>query len=338
MRLNFKVGVEGRFSFAKKANKSAKEIKCFDKPSKNLILDSFLNSVNGNPTNLLTGGLNSVSLGAIGMYCAVGTATTPPANSDTGLGNQVMSQSASGITDDSSYVQYDSENDLFELHLKRRIEFAPATVSNILSEVLIGTGPTNNLNTPFVSKALIKDGSGSPTTLPIAVGEILVVYYELIAYVPAEISGSFTIDGVLTNVNGYIWATDFAPLSWSIPVKAATTSYFPSGNTTGGSRYYKSAIQTKPTYPASTSISGWTTVSSGNLSSVTPLNSASVMKLRTRYGLSLLNAHAIGSLSTSSFGIGAGGIGFVVTFNPAISSKTNSKVFEIEGFIEMVRV
>jgi hypothetical protein len=156
--------------------------------------------------------------------------------------------------------------------------------------------------------------------------------------VPAELSGQFTLDSVLTDYKGYVWASSTNAANWPLPLRK-DVSYFPSGYFSFNDNYYKADIVAKPPYPANSSPAGWTNINQNLRGTLTPLNPNTVVKNRIRYGLSALNAHVIGSLATTpAAGINSSFPGFVVTFDPPIATKTASKVFEIEGYIELVRV
>lgn len=126
-------------------------------------------------------------------YCQVGTGTTPPAATDTGLVSPIGSSepvqstgggSAQGVVIGPPRYAYD-----------RRVYRIPAGVgTGNLAEVGIswasGTGNT------LYSRALILDGGGSPITITKLSDEVLDVTYELRTYIPTgDLTGEIVIAG-----------------------------------------------------------------------------------------------------------------------------------------------
>lgn len=116
--------------------------------------------------------------------CYVGTGTTPPAPTQTELDNQtlftgnVISQTA-GSDISGGFAWF-----------RRVFRFAVAESSYNVSEVGIA-GST------FLSRSLVKDGSGNPTTITVLTGEMLNVTYEFRLYWPTgESVASVNIEGV----------------------------------------------------------------------------------------------------------------------------------------------
>ena len=123
-------------------------------------------------------------------YCHVGTGSTTPAVTDTGLTTWLASTNtvfagptyaASGISPymGTTTVTY---------------QFAAGVATGNISEV--GVGP-NASNTNMFSHALVVDGGGSPTTITVLVTEALQVTYQLQAFPPLVdvSSGNLTLTG-----------------------------------------------------------------------------------------------------------------------------------------------
>ena len=158
---------------------------------------------------ILDGGLNRMGIGAYANACAVGSGSTPPAYTQTGLATQVaMTTNIQGTTNG-------RRTDVPYYGWTRRIfRFAAGIAAGTLAEIGIGwwknPGPVMD---GFFSRALILDLDGNPTTITVLADEVLDVTYELRMYADlndkvfeAEISG-VTYDCVLRacDVDGDQW-------------------------------------------------------------------------------------------------------------------------------------
>ncbi len=158
------------------------------------------------PNLMLTAGLNRMpSLSTYGNYCRVGTGNTAPAATETALvtdatDGESAAQTVFTTTGSGSTAPYYASG-------TKKFTFPQALAAN-LSEV--GVGDSIASGEPLLSRALILDGAGSPTTITVLAIEILEVTYELRSYGPtADLSGSVTIGGInyttttrLANING----------------------------------------------------------------------------------------------------------------------------------------
>lgn len=147
---------------------------------------------------ILDNGLNGMGAGTIGplAWCAVGTGTTAPANAQTSLVASVAS------TNDRTAVQ--NGNDVTNGYYWVRVtyRFAQGAAAGNLTEVGVGFSGSN-----LFSRALILDGSGAPTVIPVLADEFLDVIYELRAYWPTtDVTGTLNIGG--TNYNYTLRASD----------------------------------------------------------------------------------------------------------------------------------
>lgn len=142
--------------------------------------------------NLITnGGLDQIGTAATWLSgCSVGSGNTAPVNGDTHLATLVASStnivgSTSSILAVSPY--YGSR---FNTYF-----FASGVASGVLAEIGIGLSPT-----ALFSRALIKDGSGNPTTVTVGPGEALTAFYEFRNYPPlADTTGTVVISSVSYN-------------------------------------------------------------------------------------------------------------------------------------------
>lgn len=138
--------------------------------------------------------------------CAVGNGTTAPAVTDTAIESLVASTTTvvtntAGATSASPYYTW----------RRKTFEFSVGTAAGNLTEVTIGPSSSNVL-----SRSLIKDSMGNPTTITVLSDEILRVIYEFRISAP-EVDGSGT-----TNISGtdHDWVTRASDVdnasNWSI--------------------------------------------------------------------------------------------------------------------------
>lgn len=139
--------------------------------------------------NLLTdSGMDSIGSGALSILeCHVGSGSAVPTFADTALQTEVGVTSAivgGSTTATSSSPYYTAE--------VRTFRFPTGVAAGNLSE--FGMGATSG---PLISRALIKDSFGNPTTITVLSSEQLDVTYEFRRYqTEADWTGSVTIGGV----------------------------------------------------------------------------------------------------------------------------------------------
>ncbi len=147
----------------------------------NLITDFGLNYMGAN-----SGYLN---------WIRVGTGSSTPSVNDTQLGNQVA-----GTNNDISSTFGGTSSSPFYARRTRTHRFNEGQAAGNLSEV--GVGPSQS-GSDLYSRSLILDGSGNPTTIPVASDEFLDVTYEQRIYVPeVDIEGAVDIGGVMYDYIG----------------------------------------------------------------------------------------------------------------------------------------
>lgn len=118
--------------------------------------------------------------------CFVGSDSTPPAVSDTQLGSLVGTSSA--ISDTQSGNNSVSPYYTYRINTYR---FAQGDAAGNLAEVGVGKASTN-----LLSRSLIKDGMGNPTTITVLSDEVLEVTYEFRIYPnETDATGTVTISG-----------------------------------------------------------------------------------------------------------------------------------------------
>ncbi len=116
------------------------------------------------------------------IQCRVGSGSATPTAADTGLVAQVATTTTqqaltNGVSGSSPYYGY----------IRKTFRFSIGSAAGNLSEVGIFGGSGNNT---CISRALILDGLGDPTTITILSDEVLDVIYEFRVYAP-EIDVSY---------------------------------------------------------------------------------------------------------------------------------------------------
>lgn len=164
-----------------KEDGTLKEAEGLNIPFYNLITDAGLNFVSN----------SDIIQNAI-RYCRVGTSSTTPSVSDTALGAQTGTISLLGTGTNS--VQY-TTNPYYSNH-QRVYTFDVGAVSGNLTEIGFFSAEFGGT---MWSRALIKDSEGNPTTLTLLATEQLKVTYTVRRYIPASLTGSFTLNTNGTN-------------------------------------------------------------------------------------------------------------------------------------------
>lgn len=164
-----------------KEDGTLKEAEGLNVPFYNLITDAGLNFVSGYTT-----------IGEATSYCRVGTSSTTPNVSDTTLGAQTGS--ACPVETSTNSVQY-TTTPYYSNHT-RVYTFTVGAVSGNLTEIGFFSAASNGT---MWSRSLIKDSGGNPTTLTLLATEQLKVTYTVRRYIPASLTGSFTLDTNGTN-------------------------------------------------------------------------------------------------------------------------------------------
>lgn len=134
------------------------------------------------------------------LSCVVGTGNATPLETNTALqsflAGTITVQTTSRTSNATVSPRY--------VKFSRTYRFGAGVAAGNVAEVgvcLIGTVPINT--TPIVSRALVVDGGGTPTTVTVLSDEFLDVIWECTWYTPEDVTGSFnmTIDGVVTAFN-----------------------------------------------------------------------------------------------------------------------------------------
>lgn len=136
---------------------------------------------------LLDGGLNACGNTPMFTTCSVGSGSAAPVNTNSSL--QAFIASTTSIAADVSGGDPSGYG-----FLRRTWQFAAGAAAGNLSEIGIGASSTN-----LLSRSLIKDGDGSPTSITVLSNEFFNVTYEIRLYPPsADVTFHATIAGVDT--------------------------------------------------------------------------------------------------------------------------------------------
>lgn len=134
-------------------------------------------------------------------YCSIGSGTTPPVPTDTGLEARISTSSsdtpgaaATGAVNTDPNAPY----------VYRRVgkRFLPTGSSQNISEIGFGSDYTGVLT---FNRTLVKDTAGNPTTITKLGDEYLDVIFEVRVYAPVQdVTGTFVPTGVDTAPRTYI--------------------------------------------------------------------------------------------------------------------------------------
>lgn len=140
--------------------------------------------------NLITDqGLDQMNTGFSAAYCRIGTGTTPPSNSSTGLSGSGVSTSGNHSNGTGSGNVLEADRAYSWITVGKR--FNEGALNGNYSEIGMFTG---NNNTSAVALSLILDGAGNPTSITVLPDEILDVLYTRRLYVlRGDWTGSVTV-------------------------------------------------------------------------------------------------------------------------------------------------
>jgi hypothetical protein len=204
--VNHHIGLEGIFNF-KLTNTKTGEVREYE--FKNLILNSGIDYYMTSYDSLISG-------------CILGSSSVPPVATDISITNilgtstthQTGGAGASNITVLPYYTSY-----------YWTYRFIEGVATGNIAQVAITYGSVstaNNTYTGLFSKALVKDGNGTPITITKLADEVLDVTYTLRIYTPsADVIGTTTISGV--NYDYIVRAASAG--SWTLSSKAVSSVY-----------------------------------------------------------------------------------------------------------------
>lgn len=145
----------------------------------------------GSPNLITDNGMELLKGSGFLDYIMVGSGSTPPAKTDTTLDSFVAGISDASVTEGPHNF---APTDYPWCSANVSKQFGKGVAAGNLSEIGIGKSQTN-----MFARALIKDGSGNPTTITVLAIEYLTVTYQWRVYFDLTYShtDTFTIDSVV---------------------------------------------------------------------------------------------------------------------------------------------
>ena len=202
--VNHHIGLEGIFNF-KLTNTKTGEIREYE--FKNLILNSGIDYYMTSSNSFISG-------------CILGSSSVPPVATDTTitniLGTSTTYQTGGAGGSNTTVLPYYTS-------YYWTYRFIEGVATGNIAQVAIPYGSVNAANNTYTglfSKALVKDGNGTPITITKLADEVLDVTYTLRMYAPElDVTGTTTISGV--NYDYIVRAANAG--SWSSNVGAASS-------------------------------------------------------------------------------------------------------------------
>jgi hypothetical protein len=327
-------GISGYYTFHKKLPNGDLMPLLDGAKSKNLIVDQWLNAYKSF-VNSQVSPSNTVSASSAGIYSimtrvAVGTGSTAPTVNDTGLVSTLASKTENNDTTVSNTYSYDSDTDTFEFVHSKSFPFPLGGVVGNISEVAVFSNSTTSTTyNTLVSRALIVDSLGDPSTITLTAEDQLVVTYTMVLQVPRTISFNFSYNAVDYVLEGKLSTTN----------PDTGTGFSRLLASSAASVIAKLSRSTDVSYPSATAnglnnnTGGWTSLTgAAGISLVTPLNPSSVRKTRIRFPLASSNyTEGIKCFALSNTS------GWMFKFTPAFP-KTANEILEIEFATDFVRL
>ena len=202
--VNQHIGLEGIFNF-KLTNTKTGEVREYE--FKNLVLNSGIDYYMTSSNSFISG-------------CILGSSSVPPVATDTTITNilgtsTTFQASGAGGSNTTVLPYYTSYYWTYR--------FIEGVATGNIAQVAITYGSVNAANNTYTglfSKALVKDGNGTPITITKLADEVLDVTYTLRMYAPElDVTGTTTISGV--NYDYIVRAANAG--SWSLGSGAASS-------------------------------------------------------------------------------------------------------------------
>lgn len=252
---------------------------------------------------LLDGGINNMGGTPMLPNVYVGSGSTAPINTNSALEHLIAGTPLSTTDhggDPSGYGW-----------LRVTYNFNVGVAAGNLSEVGVGASATN-----LLSRSLIKDGTGSPTSITVLSNEYFTVVYELRLYPPtADSSFHATIDGVDTTCT--LRAAEAGTTQWS--PWGALNGCSGGSSTNNGSTVYDGDIGAVTGTPSGSSYQA------GNSVYGVYVNNALNIDMQTAL-IPVNQANFSGGIKSMLFRTSMGS--YQVSFNPTIN-KTSSKTMQL---------
>lgn len=189
LNIEQKLGLSGEFQVV--VRRADGSIKLDTGMQPNLVLDNGIKFFLGLPLLNNSGKQVGQHKGSFMDYCYVGTGNKAPANTDVALQSMVARHTE---TKEDTYFMENPDTGKHEgfVKISRRVKYVFGNINNQnISEVGLAAWHGNerldnqdyNNSYTLVTRALIKDSSGSPITVTVLQGEILEITYQVNMYV-----------------------------------------------------------------------------------------------------------------------------------------------------------
>jgi hypothetical protein len=222
---------------------------------------------------ILDTGLNRMGTGAPIAGAAIGTGTSTPVASQTGLDTQTTYTTTSGTGNGAQSALGSSPYNNTYTAVYRT---ALGALNGNYYEVGVGWASGS-----MFSRALILDGGGSPTFVSVASTEQLDIVYELSIYPPlVDTSNSVTISGVTYTVTGRASSVNSTINAWSWAPTYAAGGAVGVWSISGVNNAYSGSIGAITALPAGTYTSNGSAAVVGSYS-----NNSLTRSARSTYGL-----------------------------------------------------
>ena len=228
--------LSGRYQiYAGKKDGSRRHITSF----KNMILRSGLERLASGFTTMVT-------------TCQVGTGTTEPLSTDTGLTARLVSTTTTQVAE----VNNITSNNPYVTTFSKTFRFPVGAITQDITEIGVGWNTTGSL----FSKSLIKDMLGNPTSIRVFPDEFLDIVYMVDIQPPADTAFS-------TTINGNVVTGTIRPIQSNDPSKWALLGGFP--DMASQSRAYTGAIGPVTGFPSGTSVAATSSTLSAHIAGTT---------------------------------------------------------------------
>ena len=237
--------------------------------------------------NLITNvGLDAISQSFGIPAIQVGAGSATPSVTDTSL-QAFIAGTSNSLSDPRGFVNNGSERYYWR---RRTMRFAQGAAAGNLSEVGVSSATTGGT---LLSRALIRDSSGNPTTITVTAMDFLDVLYECRWHIPLsnQDEGVFDIGGVGTSVES--GPIGIGSDGWGSPWSTNLPGFLRGGGITQGAWVSESNVLV----PATTSVSGSPATDAGRFSIATYVNGSHELNMSIVLGISVGNfATGIGAL------------------------------------------
>jgi hypothetical protein len=164
---------------------------------------------------IVNGGLDRIAVGTVAGSVQVGTGSAAESATDTALQSYLAGSNSNGGFSD-TYSSNEAVSPYWASQTKTR-QFTPGQATGNITEVAAAwTTATGNI----FSRALIRDGGGTPVSITVLADEYLVVQYTLRVYCPMDdVVSTINVDGVNRTVT--LRAANAMSSTWDAPLDSA---------------------------------------------------------------------------------------------------------------------